>query len=238
MSIELKAISLVTVFIVPLIAGIIPISLDKQDRVFAFVKGEAFAAGVFLGAGLIHMLGNALEFAKKANTKNETVLMFVGIAFLSMLLLEHVSRHFATNDKKFLPIIATLILCLHSLAEGVALGMANYDKTIMIVLIAILSHKWAAGFALAALLVKHLKKVWLPYLLFTIMTPLGIIIGHYLILDMNTQINVFAYAFAAGSFLYIGTLHGLKQAVMIDRCCDLKTFIWAIIGFIFMALID
>ena len=36
---------------------------------------------------------------------------------------------------------------------------------------------------------------------------------------------------SAGTFLYLGTLHGLERCVMVERCCNLKDFSFVIIGF-------
>lgn len=236
--VSLKLIAATAVFLVPITAGAVPFILKKQDQSFAFAKGEAFACGIFLGAGLLHMLNHALQDAIKVNFSSSTVLLCVGMTFLAMLLLEHISRYFADHNRKFLPLLATAILSIHSIAAGIALGMAHSAETLMVVLVAILSHKWAAGFALAILLAKHLKNVWPAYIAFSLMTPLGIFFGQSLLSWHNDDLSIYAHAIAAGSFLYIGTLHGLKQAVLVDRCCDLKTFVWLLLGFGCMSLIQ
>lgn len=232
----LKYFAAFAVLLVPVIAGAIPLVWKKQDKAFAFVKGEAFACGIFLGASLLHMLPHALHADSSVPSKQ--VLLWVGTSFLGMLLLEHISRYFADHNQRSLPLIATTILSIHSISAGIALGMAKSPETLMVVLVAILSHKWAAGFALAVLLVRSLQSnVWLPYGLFVLMTPIGIFFGHQLIPVHNHEIGIYVHAIAAGTFLYIGTLHGLKQAVLVDRCCDLKAFVWVLIGFASMAII-
>lgn len=233
----LKFVAAFAVMIVPLVAGAVPFVWNKQDKAFAFVKGEAFACGIFLGASMLHMLPHALEAADLLITSKQ-VLICVGASFLAMLLLEHISRYFADHNQQSLPLIATTILSIHSVSAGFALGMAKSPETLMVVLIAILSHKWAAGFALAILLIRSLQKnVWLPYICFVFMTPLGIFLGQKLMPWHNNLLGLFVHAIAAGTFLYLGTLHGLKQAVLVDRCCDLQAFIWVLIGFASMAII-
>ena len=234
-----KILSCLLIFIVPLIAGFLVFKLKKHNKALMFASAEAFSCGIFLGAGLLHMLVHALNAALLANISNVSVMLTAGSAFLSMLLLEHIGRYFIDHNQKFLPLLACLILSLHSVSAGVALGMANSAETIMVVLVAILSHKWAAGFALAILLVKHLQNnAWSIYTLFLLMTPLGILLGQTLMPFHDQSIGIYAHAFAAGTFLYIGTLHGLKQAVLVDRCCDLKAFIWVPLGFILMSLVS
>jgi len=44
-------------------------------------------------------------------------------------------------------------------------------------------------------------------------------------------------ALAAGTFLYLGTLHGLENATLVKPCCDLKRFYFVILGFGVMAVV-
>ena len=44
-------------------------------------------------------------------------------------------------------------------------------------------------------------------------------------------------AASAGTFLYLGTLHGLSRAVMVQQCCNLKQYTFVIIGFSLMAIV-
>ena len=72
-----------------------------------------------------------------------------------------------------------------------------------------------------------------------LMTPLGIYIGWYIEHGIEAQ-SVFApilIATSAGTFLYLGTLHGLERCVMVQRCCNLRHFSFVIIGFLLMALV-
>ena len=70
------------------------------------------------------------------------------------------------------------------------------------------------------------------------MTPIAIVVA-----DVSTNHSSMPWfeptctALAAGTFLYIGTLHGLRNAVMIERCCDLRQFLFVICGFATMALL-
>lgn len=230
------------IFGVAFVAGILPLSYQKQNRNLAFAAGEALACGIFLGAGMIHMLHHALDQAMHAHIPSKEVSIWLAGTFLLMVLLEHIGRHIEEKQHQqteTVVLVATLILSLHSLASGVALGMAHEIKTFLVVSVAILSHKWAAGFALAMLLSKtplSARASWMWYGLFCTMTPLGIYLGTSIIPWSNQHLSMIASAVAAGTFLYVGTLHGLKRAVLIERCCNLKQFFWVLVGFGLMAM--
>jgi hypothetical protein len=70
-----------------------------------------------------------------------------------------------------------------------------------------------------------------------LMTPLGIYLGWYFGHGTESK-SIFApilIAASAGTFLYLGTLHGLERCVMVKRCCNLRDFSFVIIGFFLMA---
>ena len=75
-------------------------------------------------------------------------------------------------------------------------------------------------------------------LLFAIMTPIGVLFGLFIqhVTQNSYSLAVFN-ALAAGTFLYIGTLHGLSRAVMVQRCCNLREFMLVIVGFALMATV-
>ncbi len=238
----IKMMTALFIFAVALIAGIFPLQFQRQDRGLAFAAGEALACGIFLGAGMIHMLHHAIELAAQAHIHSKEVSIWLSATFLLMTWLEHIGRHLEDHHhqaKNAVVLMATLILSLHSFASGVALGMAEEMKTFLVVAMAILSHKWAAGFALAMLLSRTMmskRNAWLWYGCFCCMTPLGIYAGTAIIPWSDPHLSMIASAIATGTFLYVGTLHGLKRAVLVDRCCDLKHFTWVLIGFTLMAL--
>lgn len=210
-----------------------------------FPAGEAVACGVFLGAGLIHMLGDADQGFIAMGYHYPFAFLIAGASFLFLLLLEHVGNELQEHQKgagKGMALLATLMLSLHSLFEGAAVGISASLVTASVLAFAIIAHKWAASFSLSLQINKsHLS---LPaglgcFLIFAIMTPLGIIMG-----DAVNQATgsyhwltpVFS-ALAAGTFLYIGTLHGLRRATMIERCCNMREFSFMILGFAIMAIV-
>jgi zinc transporter ZupT len=128
------------------------------------------------------------------------------------------------------------------LLAGTALGLSTKPSTFFVLLIAILAHKWAAAFALSMQLSKvsisHRKRIIL-FLIFAVMTPLGIIFGEIIVdkLQHFPLLSIIFSALAAGTFLYLGTLHGLARSFMIKKCCNLNHFSFVIVGFVIMAIV-
>ena len=71
------------------------------------------------------------------------------------------------------------------------------------------------------------------------MTPLGIISAAFAknALMQYPLIDPIFNALAAGTFLYLGTLHGLEQATLIQQCCELNRYYFVILGFAMMAFV-
>ncbi|GJM06882.1 MAG: zinc transporter [marine bacterium B5-7] len=239
-------IAIFTTFGVALLAGAYPF-LKKIHNAhdFDFPIGESLAVGVFLGAGLMHMLADAARDFYQQGFHFPLAFFLAGVVFLVLLLLEHIEReiqhHQGESSKRF-AVIAVLMLSLHSFLAGAALGLTEHVSIAFVMLLAILAHKWAASFSLAVQINKSdlstKTGVWL-FLLFAIMTPMGVLFGQtitYTLMHMPLLAPIFT-ALAAGTFLYFGSLHGLKQSVLVEKCCNLKHFIFVNLGFLLMAVI-
>lgn len=208
-----------------------------------FPLGETLATGVFLGAALLHMLPESNDLFKALNFNYPFAYLITGIVFLLFLWFEHVAKelyHHRESTHPAFAILAWIMLSIHSLVVGTALGFSN-DYPIMIMLyLAIITHKWAESFAIAIQLNKtSLKPIngVILFLIFMFMTPLGIYLGWYFGQDAETKsiLAPILIAASAGTFLYLGTLHGLERCVMVERCCNLRDFSFVIIGFCLMA---
>lgn len=215
--------------------------IDELD----FPAGESLASGIFLGAGLLHMLPDATKIFNQAGYHYPFAFLIAGLSFLLLLLLEHILSALKHKTHSFLSSIALLtlfMLSLHAFLEGAALGLSTGLASTLIIFIAIIAHKSATSFALSINLNRsplRLSSRIIAFGFFSLMTPLGIFSATWI---LNTdQHNVLLMpifsSLAAGTFLYIGTLHGLARANLIRYCCNLKEFVLMLMGFITMALV-
>lgn len=242
--------SILLILLITLVAGAYPFlkKIRREqglDFPLDFPIGESLACGVFLGAGLIHMLGDAAQGFIALHYDYPFAFLLAGSTFLILLLLEHIGReiyeHNGAQTSAF-AILTLIMLSIHSFLAGAALGFSTSTSVFIVILLAILAHKWAASFSLAVQLNKSqlpIKTSIVLFAIFAVMVPSGIIFGDtvtHRLHHMPLLQPIFS-ALAAGTFLYLGTLHGLKRAVMVEQCCNLKRFKYVIIGFIIMAIV-
>lgn len=171
--------------------------------------------------------------------------LLASVVFLFLLGLEHFNsllRRNSQSSAKSIALLTAIMLCIHSFLEGAAVGVAVDLTTTGIIFVAIITHKGAASFALAVQLNRSelsLINSSFVFLLFVLMTPLGIFSG-YSVLSQATNTALLVPIFnslAAGTFLYLGTLHGLERAPLIKNCCNLREFGFMVLGFIIMAVV-
>ncbi|NQT11589.1 MAG: ZIP family metal transporter [Planctomycetes bacterium] len=223
--IAFKAIALVSILVIGLVGGFLSVwlaSSKKSDRLFSL--GNAFAGGIFLGAGMIHMLPDAQNgfegFAGK--TGFPWVFLICAIGFLIVLFLEKVLLHahdaIAQSEKHnpgrvFYPYALTLVLSVHSIIAGIALGTEQTMGLVLVIMIAVAVHKGSAAFALGVSLFRGgIPKARLLKIIcfFCFMTPLGIVIGSAMTALMTGDAELLATsvfdALAAGTFLYVALI--------------------------------
>src|SRR3981081_3520819 len=128
---------------VAIAAGTVPFVRRRGDGLASFPDAEAVTAGIFLGAGLIPMLGDAAAGFDAQGIKYPWPMLLAGAVLLALLWLEHAGH--AVRGGASLAALATLMLSIHSFLAGAALG----TSTNAAVFFAIVAHKWAASFALS-----------------------------------------------------------------------------------------
>ncbi len=234
------------IFAITVISGFAPFALKlKNPDKYDFPVGEALANGVFLGAGLVHMLPDAHNGFSKLGYDYPWSFVICGITFLFFLLSEHISffvKEKNANQSFFIAIASVIMLSIHSFFSGSALGMTNNINLSLILFIAIIAHKWAASFSLSVYINKTDLK--LPtrislFMVFSLMVPLGIYFG-YLLHDIyldNKLLQPIFLSIAAGTFIYLGTLHGFKKVITQKGCCNLYQYFYVLVGFSLMAIV-
>lgn len=242
----LKLFFALSILAVILLAGWYPFKKRLQNDAHSdFPIGETLATGVFLGAALLHMLPEAMEGFKSMGYQYPFAYLITGIVFLLFLWLEHLGKelyHHKESEHPAFAILAWLMLSFHSLVLGAALGFSHQYSLVIMLFLAIITHKWAESFAIAVQLNKSSLKpmtAMIFFLIFAFMTPIGIYLGWYLGhgVETNSLFDPILIAVSAGTFLYLGTLHGLERCVMVERCCNLQDFSFVIIGFLLMAAV-
>jgi len=241
---SLKVFFALSIFAVILLAGWYPFKKRlRQDEHFDFPLGETLATGVFLGAALLHMLPESNDMFSKLGYQYPFAFIITGIVFLIFLWFEHLGKelyhHHEANHPAF-ALLAWLMLSVHSLVLATALGFSHEYPVVIMLFLAIITHKWAESFAIAVQLNKSslsTVKSIVFFVIFALMSPLGIFIGWYFDhgVETNSLFDPILISISAGTFLYLGTLHGLERCVMVERCCNLRDFSFVIIGFLLMA---
>lgn len=235
----LKLIAIVIILLTGLLGGKLALhfsSSKQNNRIFSL--GNSFSAGIFLGAGLIHMLPDALEnYSKIISSDFPWVFFLCALGFLIILGLEQVvvGGHFEIAvDKSSQPrpvtsYLLTIVLSIHSIITGIALGTENTLSLSIVIFIAVLAHKGSASFALTTNLCKskvqksHISSI---ILLFSLMTPIGIIIGAILDTVLSGDIEHLIEggfdSIAAGTFLYVAIVDIINEEFAIKKDLSLK----------------
>lgn len=137
--------------------------------------------------------------------------------------------------------LLVLALSFHSIFEGIALGTQDSMPAIISLSIAILAHTPLAGFALGVSLVKARAApvmAWTCLFLFSVMTPLGTVLGILLsvFLEGHTLqlVSAVFQAFSAGTFLFVALEEIIPKEMAMKKDKKLKLTL-AVLGFLAMA---
>ena len=216
----IKIAAVVAILAVAAVGGTIPILATRHHASHRFFSlGNSLAGGIFLGAGFIHLLPEAAELlGSVVEYPLAPLLAAVGVAVL--LVIDRVvleTRAGPDQDKArsrpIYPYVLLVVLSIHSVTAGVALGLQSEAVTSLLVLVAILCHKGSAGFALVVSMVAagaERRRLWTVLAVFASMTPLGIVLGTIAsgILEGPAAVAIEGSfnALAAGTFIYIAIL--------------------------------
>lgn len=231
------------IFGVTVLSAWYPLWHRRTDVERTFPMAEAFASGIFLGAGLMHMLHEATRHLLARHITYPWPFLWAGATFLLLLWFEHLGREFYGKQGKevtIFAILAVVMLSTHAFFAGAAMGASETPALLGIMTFAVLAHKWMESFALAVQIRRSqlAPAIALLYLGgFALMVPFGMAFGSGIAIYLHHSpwLMPLLASLSAGTFLYLGTLHGLKRAVMVEHCCNLKHFSFVILGFFLMA---
>lgn len=243
-----KTLAGLLILLTSLVAVIYPVKILAKPGHNRFLElGDAFASGVFLGAALFHMLPDAIQEFQKSlkNIEYPLAELLCAAGFLILLFFEYLGEHKSQKSHKTtIPLILTIILIIHSLIEGAVLGINTTFATTSLIFLAIIAHKSSESFALAVTLNRgSFKLTTLAIIigLFSLMTPLGIALGasvtHLLSGRTGSLYSAGFSAFAAGTFLYMSTLHHINHHHRATDSESLLEYLFLIIGLGLMAIL-
>ena len=233
----IKLLLLLAVFVAAFAGGLVPLAHRGGPDSRFLSRGNSFAAGIFLGSGLIHMLGEAQSAWRALGWEYPMAHALAAAAFAGILLFEHVllpesahqlvhahphegeapARAVEPEAEGAKAYLLTAALSIHSVVAGIALGAQDVVGSVVVISVAILAHKSTEGFALGAKLAGDDRRSRArPLLLFfSLMTPAGIVLGilvsRWLAPPVEHLFDAAFLALAAGTFLYIASLDVLQD---------------------------
>ncbi|MBN1684091.1 MAG: ZIP family metal transporter [Gammaproteobacteria bacterium] len=219
-AISLKIIVSAVIFFIAVLGALFPVLVKTTPRAKRYLLyGESFSAGVFLGAGFIHLLPDADQFLTHI-AHYHYPFMFVICAFTILLLRiieESAERIFEQSSylrQTWLAYLLMILLSIHALLAGAALGVETTWATFLVIFLAIIAHKFSESFALGVNMRRsNMRRMSMIKLLsiFSLMTPVGILGGTLLIGLLQAKIGQYTTstfnAIAAGTFIYIAAFH-------------------------------
>ena len=218
-----KLLAALGIIAITVIGGAIPLLAARRQvsRRF-FSLGNAFAGGIFLGVGFIHLLPEGMhELEELVDYPLGALLAVVGVGLLLLIdrvIFDHGHGDVPSGGRQrgsIYPYMLLVLLSIHSIAAGVALGLEAGLSTAIVIIVGILSHQGSESFAFvvsthAAGLEARRQKIMLAILALT--APVGILIGLAAstvlseLSEVRTLIEGGFVAFAAGTFIYVAII--------------------------------
>jgi len=217
----IKFIAAASILAIALIGGAIPMAAARyQSSQRFFSLGNAFAGGLFLGVGFIHLLPEGIEqLGEVVDYPLGAFLAALGLG--ALLLIDRVlfdGRHVPPDSgtaqgQSIYPLVLLLLLSIHSIITGLSLGLESHASTAIILALGIVLHKGSEAFALmvstiSANFAANRRNALLG--VFAAMTPVGILAGmlgsSVLHGDAAALVEGSFNALAAGTFIYIAIL--------------------------------
>lgn len=216
-----KSISAMLILAITVLSGLLTLHLTNREQRLLQIA-DAGANGIFVGAALFHLLPDAIGQLQQLQYLHYRILAIaMAIAGFALLISmekivigkhEHGARHAARISS----LLLIGLLGIHSFITGAALGISATFAAGWVILVAIVAHKGCESFALMSNMRKaHYRplSLRLNLLFFSMVTPLGVLMGQIASQALSGHssaiLTAFFSAFAAGTFLYIGTKHSL-----------------------------
>jgi len=180
-----------------------------------FGRGQKFAksllaisAGFLLSITVIEIFPSVFHVHGHGHNHEIGVWILVGVVLQLVLEgltkgFEHGHFHHKAENNKIFPIALMIGMFIHAFVEGIPLS--NMPNEITPYLQGILVHNLPISFVMGAFLLNgdYDKKVaWVVISIFTIASPLGMLIGKY----FNPEYHAYVLAIVSGIFLHISSI--------------------------------
>ena len=227
----IKIIAGLSILGIAIVGGMIPILVAKQQASRRYLSlGNALAGGIFLGVGFVHLLPEADEALRNVvDYPLAPLLAALGVGLLLLIdrvVLEGRNSMLGQEEEPtrppFYAFVLLIVLSVHSIIAGMALGLQPEAAAALVVMFGILFHKGSAAFAL--IVTAHSagnKALWQTLALFSVMTPIGIVLGTVAgeVLEGRAAL-LFEGSFnaiAAGTFVYVAVMDVLDSEMSRER---------------------
>ena len=104
------------------------------------------------------------------------------------------------------PIIVLCAIGFHGLFAGISIGIGENLNDTLIIIIAILAHKWAAALSLGVTFVKLFvpnTQFYILMIIFALITPIGTVIGLIVKQSSNEIVEAIFLSVSSGTFFYL-----------------------------------
>ena len=186
-------------FLSTLVGGLLALRLrDKLHLILGF------SAGAVIGVAFFDLLPEAVNFGAKFHSP-AAILAWTALGFLFYLVLDRILLFHGDSAPRGR--FAAGVMCLHSLLDGIAIGLAFQasHEVGIIVAIAVLTHDFSDGINTTSIVLKNhgSRSTAFRWLLLDAVAPvIGVASTYFLTLPDSAFGTVLA--FFAGFFIYIG----------------------------------
>ena len=149
----------------------------------------ALAAGIFLGAGLIHMLPDSAQGYWTYGASYPWPFVICGATIMGLALLERLA--WGSGRSAAPALAAAIALAAHSFLAGAALGATSRQAAILVLFLALIAHKGAASFSLAQILTDSSlsrRRAMIVQSAFVVALPLGVVLGAVATAAWHTEV--------------------------------------------------
>lgn len=206
------------IFLVALAGGCLPLLMRWTDRLLHSML--ALSTGIFLGAVFLHLLPSLSHLENQANGagasghlhgENLSLWFFVLLGVLGVYLTEalvlRTHDHDDVHRHRAVGYAALVGLAVHSLTNGIGLATAiGKEDLALAIFVSIIAHKGFEAFSLTSvfqLAEFPRRRIVLLMVLFSLVTPLGVLLGGALEHHLGDYGKAVLTALAAGTFLFV-----------------------------------